>query len=866
MDKKRVIIYSLSFLLPLFALLLICCFQGIYPFGNALFLHFDNEFETLNYLAFFKSLYSEHHNFFYSLSKSGGSGLLDFNLFYGMYNPINFFLFLFPNDKLDIGLQWLTLIKMSLAGFTFNYFINRIYPLSKKSLIVSSSYALSGYLLGHITNIIFFDGYILLPLMILGIIKIIKEKKAGLFLGISLASMVCNAFTCYISLLFSFMFFFYYLLSQYNLKEQKAEIISAIKKYFTSLGIFLLLTAVLYIPVIYTLFESKFAISLKPVDNFYINPLLLLSRFFTGCVEYNYSDYNVPYVFCGIFIFFMVILYFYNQNISLKKRLCSLVFLTFIFSCFFLQPLHNMWNLFVSMPYGFIYRYGFIFTFLFLYISYEEIINFKYSDKTKIIIPMVFIASGAYLLIVQNELYKINSFLVLDIILSLLFGALLFGVLKYPKYTKPLFITIIILHIFNLTLNTYHFISVGKYNSQIRADSFYRYYKTYKTAFDYIKNNDTSLYRINSNDTYLALSKSWAAKHNNMPMLFNYSGFEHYGSLGKIFYKNFLMNLGLETNVHNQYVTYYDDNMPMFSDMFFGIKYFVTSDKNFIKPYEVYKTFENTYNQKITVYKNPYALPFAFPVNGSISEIKELKDLTLGEVYNKLAQSILPQNTIYFSEEKINPRLSKETFFYVMPYSSLITTLLQIKKGGNYCISLSETDKPLLVSRLVFDEKKTLWEQESNENLFNVVCQKGEKQDSEHIVSLLLNEELPNTLEFSVLYENEEGIKKLYEHITKSKSDWKQISPSSFEGTVETEEDNQILLFTLPYEEDWKIKINGEKAEKTKVLNALLGVPLSKQGTYKIQIYYCPRGLNLGILVSLIGLIILMVLIRKKEL
>lgn len=76
---------------------------------------------------------------------------------------------------------------------------------------------------------------------------------------------------------------------------------------------------------------------------------------------------------------------------------------------------------------------------------------------------------------------------------------------------------------------------------------------------------------------------------------------------------------------------------------------------------------------------------------------------------------------------------------------------------------------------------------------------------------------------------------------------------------------NQILVFTIPYDQGWTIFVDGEKNKLLKIDNGLIGIEL-KQGHHSIELKYFPPLMNEGIMISIISLIglILISLFNKK--
>ena len=65
-----------------------------------------------------------------------------------------------------------------------------------------------------------------------------------------------------------------------------------------------------------------------------------------------------------------------------------------------------------------------------------------------------------------------------------------------------------------------------------------------------------------------------------------------------------------------------------------------------------------------------------------------------------------------------------------------------------------------------------------------------------------------------------------------------------------------MLVFTIPYEKGWHIKIDGESVNHSRVLYVLTGVSVL-EGEHTIEMRYVPEGLAAGIIISIISVLLL---------
>ena len=83
-------------------------------------------------------------------------------------------------------------------------------------------------------------------------------------------------------------------------------------------------------------------------------------------------------------------------------------------------------------------------------------------------------------------------------------------------------------------------------------------------------------------------------------------------------------------------------------------------------------------------------------------------------------------------------------------------------------------------------------------------------------------------------------------------------------GTITTKSDSYLVV-NIPYDKGWSIYVDGEKRVPDKANVMFMGTPLF-EGTHDIKLKYHTPGLLPGILLSLAGIMILIILtITEKK-
>ena len=82
-------------------------------------------------------------------------------------------------------------------------------------------------------------------------------------------------------------------------------------------------------------------------------------------------------------------------------------------------------------------------------------------------------------------------------------------------------------------------------------------------------------------------------------------------------------------------------------------------------------------------------------------------------------------------------------------------------------------------------------------------------------------------------------------------------------GTVQVNNKDGYLITSIPYDKNFEILVDGKKAAYEKVNTAFLGLKI-QEGKHEVEIIYHAPGLMLGKILSLIGIILFVLIIRLK--
>ena len=112
-------------------------------------------------------------------------------------------------------------------------------------------------------------------------------------------------------------------------------------------------------------------------------------------------------------------------------------------------------------------------------------------------------------------------------------------------------------------------------------------------------------------------------------------------------------------------------------------------------------------------------------------------------------------------------------------------------------------------------------------------------------------------------YENTNVFEEHYNILKLNEVNINKITSSNLTCDLNLEENSKIM-FTIPYDEGWNILVDGKKVNKEKALDDLILINIEK-GSHIIDLKYEPKGLKLGIYISLISLFVSIIYIVLRE-
>ena len=155
--------------------------QNVHPFGDQQILVVDFWHQYYPFLRLLHEKLQHGGSLLYTWDSGLGSNFVSIFAYYAA-SPLNLLTALVPETFLRDAVTLVLLLKVGFAGLFFACFLRGTFRRNDFSLcIFSVMYALCSYILGYYWNIIWLDTVALLPLVVLGLVYLVRDGKCRLY-------------------------------------------------------------------------------------------------------------------------------------------------------------------------------------------------------------------------------------------------------------------------------------------------------------------------------------------------------------------------------------------------------------------------------------------------------------------------------------------------------------------------------------------------------------------------------------------------------------------------------------------------------------------------------------------------------------
>lgn len=825
---------------------------------------------------FFRNLLAGHPKLvMWDMSLGYGADILSTLNYYAIGDPLNLLYGFVSPKNTETMYDFMILLRMYLAGITFIIYARKMKKRSYGTVIGALVYVFSGFCfrLG-LRHPFFINPMIYFPLLCLGIEKIYQRERPYVFIFAVCVSAMSNYYFLYMLTIFAVIYAWirFYKYTEENKMKNFCLTILKFGMYYT-LGI--AMAAVILLPsVIGFLGNGRYG---KGVDwkSLIVYPGKYYLLFIENFIGYGNmgSNTNAGYLpIVGIVVLFTL----FSQRMKHKKY--RVAFIASIIAL--ILPIFGYaFN-------GFSYannRWAFALSFIVALLTAEMYPRlFVMSKRQQIGIGAGIIIYTVFCIIVNasgEEILKNKGIMAACGLIAVFYILLLiFQRLGYDTQKRIVRVSMAILLLISVGVHGYYRFDPKGY---AYTQEFMDQGQAYRTLKE---DNIRMLSKVNDPSVYRVHAEGYRYKNygliNHLNTISGYYSItakcvtdtiKGYDTLGMQYadkYKGVDQRLGLLSLAGVKYITV-AHNSQVAKDV---------SSKGDV-PYGVEK---QSKKGNITLYKNKYALPFAYAYDSYMTEQQYEQLNGIGKEQAMLAQIVLNQHPadkeIQHNEQRNNPDIQT---------ISLPETRISSPKGKKYAdITVPvEKDKEtyLYFKNLVYHGKK------NGDDNFILTGRKGTKgilvtqndvQQKIHIQSTFnpyyfgrkdyivkinhqtskakekvrLNFLSPGEYEFDdislITVPKKDVLARLKE---RKENSMKQIQyeGNHFRGVYHAKKD-QILCVTIPYSKGWKATVNGNRTKIYKANGMFMGI-IMKKGTQSVKLDYETPGLKIGAWISLVA-------------
>lgn len=850
--KKNILLYNrkgetriyliLSFLLP-FAIMWYFFIQNeVHPFGDKQILVTDLWHQ---YYPFFRVEHEKLQDFsslLYSWDTGLGTNFISLMSYYAA-SPLNFLSVFFPLEYSREALTLFLTIKIGCAGLFFAIFLKNTFNKNDISITAFAlCFALCNFIMGYYWNIIWIDTVALLPLVVLGTVKLFREGKYKLYV-ISLAlslmtSFYIGLFTC----IFTVLVFGALLITEWKGFKHSFKRLGQIAG-FTVIGIGI--GAIILLPAYLGLMLTNSVDNEFPKDITFYEPWLKMISAVIGFQEPTAKE-GLPNFYCGMFAVILLGVFIRSPKVKIREKIVTVLYLSFIVVSCNMNVLNYMWHGFHftnMLP----YRFSYLLSFILLAAGYRAFVVLKEERNPFDVIALSLMTFLIMLLSYKNHSEKI---MISNVIVCAVF--VLIMVLHNRKIINSKILNFAVFGVcfVEMAMNA----SLGVKTVKVTGYSIYPTKGAeVSSLIDSIESKDDGFYRFEKTTNYTI----------NDPALYGYRGVSQFSSTANVNITKLMKDFGLQASEAGN--RYYYNQTTAVMNTFLNIKYLIavdgyTGDLTYLEPLAK--------QNGVSSYENKYYLPIGFTANNEITDYEGgsfIQFDNINELFRRatgIEEDVLTRLDIKDVGHKglnvMKTGYGNYNFQYNAPTDGSKDCYLKY----NYTVA---EDGPVYAS-FEFDNVNTLKVKSGNSVLrsrnqgkyLNVFAAGDFKAGDVVTFQGNVEDQKSGNGTIYVYQINKKVFEEGYKKLSAGSLNVTEYDDTEIKGTITAAEDC-VMYTSIPYDGGWKAYIDGKETEVKSIKDAFVCVPLSA-GEHTVELKYCPPGFVAGTAISLVSIALFVLL------
>lgn len=854
--SQRTKSYGLAFALPVVSMLIVMLIGGYEPFGDLSMLYSDMYHQYYPFWVEFRDALRSGDSMLYTWSVGLGMDYLSLISYY-LASPLNLLGILVPADLTLEFYSLLMPMKLGLASLFFAIFLSRIFQREDYSIsFFGAFYGLCGWALAYQWNVMWLDTFALLPLLTLGTIRLLRDKKCVLYTVTLFLSVFANYYIGLFSCIFVLLVFICYEICRWKGVKRFFSDLFRIA-WFSILGIGM--TAILTIPAFMGLQNTQSGINAFP-EGFRLNiasentlmglldAMRQVAGNTMGGTEPSFKE-GLPNLYCGVGMVLLAFLFCIGSSAKLREKICSVCLLLFFMLSFIIRQLDYVWHGFHftnMIP----YRFSFLFSFVLLYMAYRSYLERKQFERWQII-------SGGLLclgLILCSNNRTDWIYLCYNIGFLVLYGGIFFAFCPKPRkeepeseqdapaptpYEKPKHnhsamaaYALVFVVVLELGMNVLNF---GLRFPATAVSNYPMGTKDTKAALAYMRDQESGNLFYRTETTHSQTLNDGA--------LNDYNGISTFTSSANVKVTKFMQALGYGAkNTYNRYC--YEESSPV-SDLFLAIKYRLERNGNVIDNqfYPIAFSSGNVY-----LLENNAYLPLGFLAEPELADLSFEHQNDFG-FQNRLFRAatglqedvwtMIPDVRITGEDLTITSQQGYTCSYSDGKDGSGVIYTFTADRNGFACLDFDVSDRN---SFSVERNGVTLYSETLSLPQQIAACDVSAGDVITVRLSCKSGESGTMTVEGAILDAGvfRSGQRLLNESVLELTS----FRNTLVEGTIHCNRDG-LLYTSIPQDGNWKVYVDGHLVEHTLVGDVMTGVMLQK-GTHDIRFQYHNEAFSIG--------------------
>ena len=890
---------ALAFAVPVVCFLFLMLIAGYSPFGKYSMLYSDCYHQYYPFFKAFRKALLSGESLLWSWDVGMGMDYLGLISYY-LASPLNLLSVFIPESWTLGYFSLLVPIKLGFASLFFAIFLKKMFGRDDLSLtIFGAFYGMCAWALGYQWNIMWLDTFALLPLVALGTVQLLRDRKFLLYTITLFLSIFSNYYIGFFTCIFVLLLFICYQIC-------RCKSFFRLCTDFCCIGVFTVIaigmTTILTLPALAALQTTQSSVNSFP-NYFSLNiteyamcadaraawsefkaakkdgtatfallwtalkesfaPVMEGMRQAAGNVGGGLTPSfkeGLPNLYCGVGTLFLSFVFLTCKQVKLRDKICSVVLLVFFLLSFVIRQLDYVWHGFHftnMIP----YRFSFLFSFVMLYMAYRA---FLLRSRIRIWQVIVGGVLSVGILLCSNDRTDPVFIAYNGVFLLLYVGLFLVNRLERPakgadkEALKEFFsgrkvlrryTTWILAATFGLEL-VLNMVNFSVCFPCTAISDYPRGTESTASMIRYMKEReDAVFYRTEVTHTQTL----------NDGALNGYYGISTFTSSANVKVTEFTKALGCSAkNTYNRYC--YEESSPV-SHLFMNLKYLierrglVESNAYFDEVHHFGKTY---------LLENNAWLPLGFLAESKLAELDFFGNSTGFNFQNKLFRTatglsgnvwkIVDGKQLTYATEKVtlNSQSSYGTCSYTAEANGgKLIYSYDITEAGLFCANFSLSAKNSFSfwknGVLLYEESMTLPQMLSVSDV-----EPGDKIEIR--LTCKANESGNATITAAVL---DEGIfRQGYDILNESTLTLTEFSTTRVSGTVDCNRDG-LLYTSIPQDGNWVASVDGEDVEVVLVGEAMVAVHLT-EGIHTVEFRYENKAFHLGWKISLGCLLVLL--------